>query len=254
MSVIETDIWTISYVDLSLRIVASLVLGGLIGLEREWHNHAAGLRTHILVCVGSTAIMLLSIYGFGEFAHEYNVRMDPARLAAQVVSGIGFLGAGAIIRTGVNITGLTTAASIWVVAAIGLCVGAGFFYGAGLVTVFVLISLFLLNKLEKRMHDSRAKNEVRIRIVNRPGSVGGIADLFEASGLTIVHLSLETETGDKLEDSVRILRIKLLKPRTRQLIDLYDSLLASEHVLSFDSAEALKDRRFYEGGGASTTL
>src|SRR5690554_5987686 len=98
MKVIETGLWEISYLDASLRILLSLVLGGLIGLEREWHNHAAGLRTHILVCVGATIIMLLSIYGFGDFAGEFNVRMDPARLAAQVVSGIGFLGAGAIIR------------------------------------------------------------------------------------------------------------------------------------------------------------
>lgn len=127
MKLIDAGLWNISYVDLSLRIVISLLLGGLIGLEREWHNHAAGFRTHILVCVGSTMIMLLSIYGFGDFSNEYNVRMDPARLAAQVVSGIGFLGAGAIIRNGSSISGLTTAASIWVVAAIGLCVGAGFF-------------------------------------------------------------------------------------------------------------------------------
>jgi putative Mg2+ transporter-C (MgtC) family protein len=86
--------------------------------------------------------MLLSIYGFSEFAYEVNVRIDPARLAAQVISGIGFPGAGVILRNGLTVTGLTTAASIWVVAAIGLSVVAGFLYGAGLVTVVVLICLF----------------------------------------------------------------------------------------------------------------
>src|SRR5690606_33783196 len=94
------DIWQISYVNLTLRILISAILGGMIGLEREWNNHAACFRTHILVCLGSTSIMLLSIYGFSQFSMEENVRMDPARLAAQVVSGIGFLGAGAILRRG----------------------------------------------------------------------------------------------------------------------------------------------------------
>lgn len=106
-------------------MVLAAVLGGLVGMEREWNNHAAGFRTHILVCLGAATIMLLSIYGFSQFVNEANVRMDPARLAAQVISGVGFLGAGAILRNGPVISGLTTAASVWVVAAIGLCVGAG---------------------------------------------------------------------------------------------------------------------------------
>lgn len=92
-----------------------MLLGGLIGFERERSNHAAGLRTHILVCLGSTLIMLLSIYGFSDFVDEINVRIDPARLATAVITGIGFLGAGTILFTGKSITGLTTAASIWVV-------------------------------------------------------------------------------------------------------------------------------------------
>jgi len=113
-----SDVWHIGYAEMTFRLVLALALGGLIGFEREWGGHPAGFRTHILVCLGSAVVMLLSEYGFSQFAAEPNVQMDPARLAAQVISGIGFLGAGTILRTGFTISGLTTAASLWVVAAI----------------------------------------------------------------------------------------------------------------------------------------
>jgi len=247
MKVIETGLWEISYLDASLRILLSLVLGGLIGLEREWHNHAAGLRTHILVCVGATIIMLLSIYGFGDFAGEFNVRMDPARLAAQVVSGIGFLGAGAIIRNGLSITGLTTAASIWVVAAIGLCVGAGFFYEAVLSTVLVILILLVLNRLEKSFHSKRSRNEITLRITRAEGGVARITDLIEKEGLLIVSMSLEAPGDDQDEGGIRTLRIKLHKPRTRNLLHVCDKLLALDFVQSFETAGMLKSQQPHVG-------
>lgn len=254
MTIIETGVWSISYLDLTLRIVGSLLLGGLIGLERELHNHAAGLRTHILVCMGSTAIMLLSIYGFEQFVNEYNVRMDPARLAAQVVSGVGFLGAGAIIRNGFNITGLTTAASIWVVAAIGLCVGAGFFYAAGLVTLLVFVSLFLLNKMEKRIHDKRGRNEVKIKIANHPSAVSDLAELFHSKGLTVLNMSFDMEADEKSGASIRTLRIRVQKPRSKQLISLYDDLIRLEYVISFETTEALKEYQPSSAQGSTSAL
>jgi putative Mg2+ transporter-C (MgtC) family protein len=254
MKIIDAGLWNISYLDLSLRIVISLLLGGLIGLEREWHNHAAGFRTHILVCVGATMIMLLSIYGFGDFANEYNVRMDPARLAAQVVSGIGFLGAGAIIRNGSSISGLTTAASIWVVAAIGLCVGAGFFFGAVLVTVLVIIILVLLNKFEKSFHNKRSRNEVTVRIINTEGGVARIADLFEQEGLLIVHMSLEAPAEEAEDEGIRTLRIKLHKPRSKDLLRVFDKLLTLDCIHSFETAEALKSHPAHSSMSASGVL
>ncbi|HEY0826461.1 MAG TPA: MgtC/SapB family protein, partial [Bacilli bacterium] len=133
-----TDPWFIDPVDLIIRLSIALFLGGIIGFERERNNHAAGFRTHILVCIGSALVMLLSIYGFSDFVDEENVRIDPSRLAAQVISGIGFLGAGVILRNGFSVTGLTTAASLWVAAAIGLAVGAGFHLAAVTTTLFVL--------------------------------------------------------------------------------------------------------------------
>lgn len=197
MKLIATSVWEISYLDLGLRLLVSLLLGGMIGLEREWSNHSAGFRTHILVCLGSTAIMLLSIYGFSEFAAEYNVRMDPARLAAQVISGIGFLGAGAILRNGSSVAGLTTAASIWTVAAIGLCVGAGFFEVAGMVTVLVWISLFLLNKLDRRIRRRKRKGELSVTFLDSPGTVADIFKQVERLGLHIVHMRADGVLTDE---------------------------------------------------------
>jgi putative Mg2+ transporter-C (MgtC) family protein len=131
-----------------VRLITAAILGGLIGVEREFHHHPAGFRTHLLVSVGSCLIMLLAFYGFEEYIIENKnvVTFDPSRLASYVVSGIGFLGAGTILVQGYTVRGLTTAASIWVVAAIGLTVGAGMYEPAIITTCLVILSLFLLGK------------------------------------------------------------------------------------------------------------
>ena len=123
-------------------------MGGLIGLEREAAGRAAGLRTHVLVSIGSALIMMTSIYLYETY--RGSTQIDPARLAAHVISGIGFLGAGTIIRSGTTIKGLTTAASLWVVAAVGLAVGCGFLKAALLTTVFVLLGLIVFGKIVHR--------------------------------------------------------------------------------------------------------
>src|SRR5919109_3383587 len=126
-----------------LRLVVAACLGGAIGFERELREREAGLRTHLVVCVGSALFTLVSAYGFREFLVNGGsvVRADPTRIAAQIVSGIGFLGAGAIIRQGLAVRGLTTAATLWVVAAIGLAAGAGYYSGAVIATAVALIAL-----------------------------------------------------------------------------------------------------------------
>ncbi|MFC1631368.1 MgtC/SapB family protein [Candidatus Omnitrophota bacterium] len=129
-----------------IRLLAAMVLGGLVGLEREIHGRAAGLRTHILVSLGSALIMLTSIHLF--LVYQEVAKIDPARLAAGVITGIGFLGAGTIIRFRASVRGLTTAASLWAVAGVGLAVGSGFYLGALTVTVLVLFALFFLTRLE----------------------------------------------------------------------------------------------------------
>ncbi|WNQ13336.1 MgtC/SapB family protein [Paenibacillus aurantius] len=233
-----SGVWYISDWHLTIRLLLAALCGGLIGLEREWNHHAAGFRTHILVCIGSAAIMLLSIYGFSQFVTEENVRMDPARLAAQVISGIGFLGAGAIMRTGATVSGLTTAASIWVVAAIGLCVGAGFYYCAGLATLLVLVSLFLLNKWEKVLMRDRRHQEVTIKIFDRPGSLGRIATEFGLQGIQIANVNMTPEEkpvlGEKGEP-VMELRFRLKFASGDRMVKALEGISKTGDVLSIES-------------------
>ncbi len=140
-----------------LRLILSVILGGLIGLERELHRRAAGLRTHILVSMGSCLIMLTSIYLFDIYSTRAN--LDISRMAAGVITGIGFLGAGAILKENAGIKGLTTAASIWVACGLGLGSGAGFYIGSAFTAVLSVGVLFFLRPVEsfllKRGHTSK---------------------------------------------------------------------------------------------------
>ena len=133
--------------DIAARLLLAGILGGLIGFERETKRREAGLRTHILVCLGSALIMLTSIYLFDTYKNAGG-SIDPTRIAAGAVTGIGFIGAGAIMRNRETIRGLTTAASIWVVSAIGLSVGCGFLFAGYITTFMVLVVLFVLRRIE----------------------------------------------------------------------------------------------------------
>lgn len=196
--------WVIDELHITIRLVMALFLGGLIGFEREVSSHAAGLRTHILVCVGSALVMLLSMYGFSAFVNEVNVRIDPSRLAAQVISGIGFLGAGTIIFNGRSITGLTTAASLWVVAGIGLAIGAGFYYAAVLACFMVLISLWILNKVEHKYFNGKKIRILKILTIDQPGTLGLITTLLGKQKVDIRKISMEEHEIDNKPNYVQI--------------------------------------------------
>ena len=142
-------------ITLMLRLLLASLLGGIIGLEREIHGRPAGFRTHLLVSLGSCLFCITSVEFyriFGNFSGSVPVGTDPGRIAAQVVTGIGFLGAGAILREGASVRGLTTAACLWVAAALGLACGIGLFYLAICVTLIALFSLLLLKQVENRLH------------------------------------------------------------------------------------------------------
>ncbi len=144
----------LSFQEEMLRILLAAGLGAAVGIERELREHEAGVRTHMLVAVGSALFTLVSAYGFGDFFAQGSgpfVPVDPTRIAAQIVTGIGFLGAGAIIRHGPNVRGLTTAATLWAVAAIGLSAGAGFYAGAIATTIVVIFALWPLRMVTKRV-------------------------------------------------------------------------------------------------------
>lgn len=152
----------LSHLELIARLGLAALLGGAIGFERERLSWAAGLRTHMLVAVGACLFMIVSAYGFMDVLHLEHIALDPSRVAAQVVSGIGFLGAGSILLRGEIVRGLTTAASLWSVAAVGLACGGGLYVAAVAATAIILFILAGLKPFERRYFASRQRREVMI--------------------------------------------------------------------------------------------
>ena len=169
------------------RLLLAVFFGALIGLEREQHGRPAGLRTHILVSLGSCLIMLISLYGFPGVQSR-----DPARLAAQVVSGIGFLGAGTIMREGTSVRGLTTAASLWVVAGIGLAVGTGFYLAGGVATIIAVLVLALLDDVEKKFIGQQT-GKIQVTLADRPGALAAFCQVLNTNGVSISNFNLDIE-------------------------------------------------------------
>jgi len=179
-----------------LRVAVAAALGGAVGLERELREREAGFRTHMLVAVGSALFTLVSAYGFHEFLVGGGnvIRADPTRIAAQIVTGIGFLGAGAIIRQGFSVRGLTTAATLWVVAAIGMASGAGYYSAAVITTALVLISLWPLRILAFRTM-RRFRPETERLLVQLPAgeSPSPVIERLEALGGSLQSLEVGHE-------------------------------------------------------------
>jgi putative Mg2+ transporter-C (MgtC) family protein len=154
--------------DQALRLLLALLLGSVVGFERQRLSHAAGLRTHALVSVGAALVIIVSEYGFSDVVNGNGVVLDPSRVAAQVVSGIGFLGAGTIIVARATVRGLTTAASIWAVAGIGLACGSGLYFAASFATLMVLFVLVPLKMVEERLFPRPAVSEPGRRRRRKP--------------------------------------------------------------------------------------
>ena len=179
--------------EICLRLVLSCVMGGVIGYERQMRHKLAGLRTNMLVALGSCLIMLLSQSLYDNVEGKTNA--DPARLAAQVVSGIGFLGAGAIMKEGLTVTGLTTAATLWVVAGIGLAAGAGFYLGAGVTTAVVFLILWNLSRLDMWVDHDRILS-LSIYTVDRPGQIMRISACIEDLHLRSRGVKVRTDEDE----------------------------------------------------------
>ncbi len=184
----------ISWSEILIRLSLASLFGALIGLERERKNWTAGLRTHMMVCVASSLIMIVSSFGFSDILGTEHVALDPSRVAAQVVSGIGFIGAGTILfsRQGV-VHGLTTAAGLWAVAAIGLATGGGLYFAAGATTIIALLILWAIKPFERAF--SRKFNKRSLKIVT--GNTKLIKDLLEDDDLKIDTFSI-----DKSEEGI----------------------------------------------------
>ena len=174
---------------LSAQVVVAAALGAIIGAEREIHGHPAGIRTHMLVALGSAIFTVLSVHGFGQDVDPS--RVDPTRIAAQIVSGIGFLGAGAILKDGIVIRGLTTAASLWATSAVGLAAGAGEYVIAIVAAGVILVSLWPINALAERLHGGSIP-EVNLRLqLDRIDLVGTVSDVLQQQKVEVVGITTQ---------------------------------------------------------------
>lgn len=209
------------------RLILAAVLSGAIGFEREFHGRAAGLRTHILLCIGSTLTMLTSMYIFDVYYNK--APCDPARIAAGVVTGIGFLGAGTIMRSRASVRGLTTAASLWVVAGIGLAVGSGLYFGAIVTTVLSMVALVLFSRIERAMI---RKYWFKTVAVETTGRMGQLKDIREVLGQFNAEITdLEAEPGPDGTSTVLKFGVKLGTSRyDEELIGEIARLEGVKHV------------------------
>ena len=196
---------TIAWPEVLLRLAVAAGLGGAVGLERELRERQAGLRTHLVVAVGAALFTLVSAYGFSGFiAASGAERVDPTRIAAQIVSGIGFLGAGAIIRQGLSVRGLTTAASLWLVAAIGMASGAGYWSGAVIATVGALVTLGPLRSVTFRVVSRFRPGRDRLLVeIPAGGSPAPIIEAVERAGARVVSLDV-TQEGERRSVAVDV--------------------------------------------------
>ena len=210
MRLLASSLPELNWDEALLRLALAALLGGLIGVERELREREAGLRTHLLVSVGSALFTIVGAYGFHDFIEsgEAVVRTDPTRIAAQIVTGIGFLGAGAIIRQGLSVRGLTTAATLWVVAAVGLASGAGYYSGAVITTAVVLIALWPLRILAYRLLLRFRPEDGRLLVELPAGHAPGeVIDEIERAGARIDSIEVSQE-GER-----RRLALDLVLPR-----------------------------------------
>jgi putative Mg2+ transporter-C (MgtC) family protein len=228
MLLLAASIPSLSWQHALLRLAVAVVLGGAIGLERELRDREAGFRTHMLVSLGSALFTIASAYGFHDFLVNGGsvVRADPTRIAAQIVTGIGFLGAGAIIRQGVSVRGLTTAATLWVVAAIGLTAGAGYYWPAVFTTALALFSLGPLRIFSYRVV-GRFRPQTDRLIVQLPAgeSPAPLIQTLEDAGARLQSL----EVGHEADRRTVLLDVTL--PPRADAPGIVAKLADLEHVL-----------------------
>ncbi|MXN76398.1 MgtC/SapB family protein [Burkholderia sp. 4701] len=191
-------------VELVMRLILAAALGSVIGFERERLSWAAGLRTHMLVCVGSALIMIVSAFGFADALGSPHVVLDPSRVAAQVVSGIGFLGAGSILLRGEIVRGLTTAASLWSVAAIGLAVGGGLYVASISATFIILVILAGVKPLERRYFTVRQRRQLVLTVERGALTFDSLHAALGADSARVKQFIVQQAEDSGEHDDVRI--------------------------------------------------
>ncbi|MGD0166164.1 MAG: MgtC/SapB family protein [Gaiellaceae bacterium] len=215
----------LGWVEILARLALAGGLGAAIGIERELRDRFAGLRTHLLVAIGSALFTLVSAYAWTGFRFGGGVSYDPTRIAAQVVTGIGFLGAGAIIRQGVTVHGLTTAATLWAAAAIGMAAAAGFYSAAVLATALTLVVLWPLRILEHRLLYWIRAGVAHIVVELRPStSVAPVLDYLASEKVALARVQIHEDAG------VRTVAADVELERDARIADVVDGLLGLEGV------------------------
>ena len=220
--------------ELVLRLALAVVLCGLIGLERESRDQVAGLRTHMLVGLGAALFTLISAYGFEAFDRPgpggTGIRVDPTRIAAQIVSGIGFLGAGAIIREGFNVRGVTTAAALWIVAAIGMAAGAGYYAGAAATTALALAALVVVRRARPVLMRGLRSDVILLEVELRAGrEIGEVIAALLARRIQ-VH-GMRSEHGE----DTHVFQLELRVPPDADLDRTLEELRRIEGVVRLSS-------------------
>jgi putative Mg2+ transporter-C (MgtC) family protein len=213
----------ITDIEIIIRLILASLLGGAVGLEREMHGRPAGVRTYLLLSLGSALIMIISEYLF----HMYhggvpgiNLQVDPGRIAAQAISGIGFLGAGVIIRSKDTIRGLTTAACVWVVCAVGLTIGAGFYFYGGAVAAITVVALVGLKPLEKRLRRDWYQ-EMTVVSADLPGQMERIQEIIDRHLLKVIDFGLSIDLEKNELTLTFLLRQKAMHPRPEALKEVF---------------------------------
>lgn len=223
--------------EMLLRLAVSAVLGGIVGMERGSGDRPAGFRTHILVCAGSTLWMLVSLYGFDGFDQVpmlYPSGRDSSRIAASVVSGIGFLGAGTILHEGITVRGLTTAASLWMISAIGLATGAGMYFISITATVITFITLTAFHSVEKRFAVANSKSDkkyIRVVTANIPGTVARVATFLAQNDIKVKTINVQNSA---LSDKV-VLELYLKFNKETDLALIMNGLQQIEGIQSIEN-------------------
>lgn len=214
--------------EMILRLLLAGVLGALIGFERRSHFKEAGLRTHFVVSLGSALIMLVSKYGFNDLEGVTSVGLDPSRVAAQVVSGIGFLGAGTIIVEHQYVRGLTTAAGLWATAGIGLAIGAGMYIPGASATLLILVGLEIFNKLQRSALYSIVKADMSVEGVNPS------LDILKNSKIKISNIQVNRHHNKNSKDSEVRITFRLYSKKQEDARQIMISLLKIGYVRNVD--------------------
>lgn len=217
-----------------LRLVAAAIAGSVIGLERELHSHPAGMRTHLLVSVGASAFVILSMHGFADVVGDPGVSLDPSRVAAQVVSGIGFIGGGAILKYGVSIRGLTTAGSLWATAAVGMAFGSGLLILGTAATALILFSLWPLRAILDRVHREHQEQSTVRLAMTRLETLGTVYDSLRGEHVIIVNLHSRRLGKGQYE-----VELTFQLPSRLRLPDIELQLAALDDVEVLESSESV---------------